>query len=122
MTGASTDQQPSSDGSQSEVHPDLVRGLIGAAVAVSAWSTGTVLAKGIEMDGLAIGAYRSGAALRALSLGAGSREARDRALVRAARRQRQTEIVWQDEPFAAPPTEAEIAPDMTPPKPSRAAE
>lgn len=71
---------------------------------------------------LAIGAYRSGAALRALSLGAGSREARDRALVRAARRQRQTEIVWQDEPFAAPPSEAEIAPDMTPPKPLRAAE
>ena len=58
MTGASTDQQPSSDGSHSEVHPDLVRGLIGAAVAVSAWSTGTVLAKGIEMGGLAIGAYR----------------------------------------------------------------
>jgi drug/metabolite transporter (DMT)-like permease len=37
---------------------DLSRGLVGAAVAVCAWSTGTVLAKGIEMGGLAIGAYR----------------------------------------------------------------
>ncbi len=33
-------------------------GLIGAAIAVCAWSTGTVLAKGIDMGGLAIGAYR----------------------------------------------------------------
>ena len=37
---------------------DLSRGLIGAGIAVCAWSTGTVLAKGIGMDGLAIGAYR----------------------------------------------------------------
>ena len=37
---------------------DLSRGLIGAAIAVCAWSTGTVLAKGIDMGGLAIGAYR----------------------------------------------------------------
>lgn len=37
---------------------DLSRGLLGAGVAVCAWSTGTVLAKGIDMGGLAIGAYR----------------------------------------------------------------
>ena len=37
---------------------ELSRGLIGAAIAVCAWSAGAVLAKGIEMDGLAIGAYR----------------------------------------------------------------
>jgi drug/metabolite transporter (DMT)-like permease len=37
---------------------DLSRGLVGAAIAVCAWSTGTVLAKGIDMGGLAIGAYR----------------------------------------------------------------
>lgn len=37
---------------------DLTLGLAGAAVAVCAWSAGTILAKGIEMGGLAIGAYR----------------------------------------------------------------
>lgn len=37
---------------------DLSRGLLGAAIAVCAWSTGTVLAKGIDMGSLAIGAYR----------------------------------------------------------------
>lgn len=37
---------------------DVSRGLVGAAIAVCAWSTGTVLAKGIDMGGLAIGAYR----------------------------------------------------------------
>ena len=37
---------------------DLSRGLVGAAIAVCAWSTGTVLAKGIDMGSLAIGAYR----------------------------------------------------------------
>lgn len=37
---------------------DLSAGLIGAAIAVCAWSTGTVLAKGIDMGGLAIGTYR----------------------------------------------------------------
>ncbi len=37
---------------------ELPRGLVGALIAVCAWSTGTVLAKGIEMGGLAIGAYR----------------------------------------------------------------
>ena len=36
----------------------LSRGLIGAGIAVCAWSTGAVLAKGIDMGGLAIGAYR----------------------------------------------------------------
>lgn len=39
-------------------YDDLPRGLIGALIAVCAWSTGTVLAKGIAMGGLAIGAYR----------------------------------------------------------------
>ncbi len=39
-------------------YDDLPRGLIGALIAVCAWSTGTVLAKGIQMGGLAIGAYR----------------------------------------------------------------
>ncbi len=37
---------------------DLSRGLIGAIVAVSAWSTGTILAKYIDMGALAIGFYR----------------------------------------------------------------
>ena len=37
---------------------DLSRGLIGAAIAVCAWSTGTILAKYIDMGGLAIGFYR----------------------------------------------------------------
>ncbi|MGA9279219.1 MAG: DMT family transporter [Ilumatobacter sp.] len=37
---------------------ELSAGLIGAAIAVCAWSTGTVLAKGIQMGGLAIGTYR----------------------------------------------------------------
>ncbi len=37
---------------------DVSRGLLGAGIAVCAWSTGTVLAKGIGMGGLAIGAYR----------------------------------------------------------------
>ena len=37
---------------------DLTRGLIGAGIAVCAWSTGTILVKAVEMGGLAIGAYR----------------------------------------------------------------
>lgn len=37
---------------------DLSRGLLGAGIAVCAWSTGTVLTKGIDMGGLAIGFYR----------------------------------------------------------------
>jgi len=34
------------------------RGLLGAGIAVTAWSTGTILAKYLDMDALAIGAYR----------------------------------------------------------------
>ena len=34
------------------------RGLIGAGIAVTAWSTGTILAKYLDMDALAIGTYR----------------------------------------------------------------
>jgi drug/metabolite transporter (DMT)-like permease len=37
---------------------ELGRGLTGAAIAVCAWSTGTVITKHIDMGGLAIGAYR----------------------------------------------------------------
>ncbi len=37
---------------------DVSRGLAGAGLAVCAWSTGTVIAKHIDMGGLAIGAYR----------------------------------------------------------------
>lgn len=37
---------------------DLTRGLIGAGIAVCAWSTGTILVKAVDMGGLAIGAYR----------------------------------------------------------------
>ena len=37
---------------------DVTTGLIGSGIAVCAWSTGTVLAKAIEMDSLAIGTYR----------------------------------------------------------------
>jgi drug/metabolite transporter (DMT)-like permease len=37
---------------------DVSAGLIGAGIAVCAWSTGTVLAKGIEMGSLAIATYR----------------------------------------------------------------
>lgn len=37
---------------------DTTAGLAGAGVAVCAWAAGTILAKGIAMGGLAIGAYR----------------------------------------------------------------
>lgn len=37
---------------------DVSRGLVGALIAVSAWSTGTILAKYIDMGGLAIGFWR----------------------------------------------------------------
>ena len=47
---------------------------------------------------LSAGAYRSLSDLRALSMGRGSPEARDRALGRAARRIEGTEIVWTEEP------------------------
>lgn len=39
---------------------ELSRGLVGAGIAVCAWSTGTVLTKYIDMGGLAIGTYRFG--------------------------------------------------------------
>ena len=39
-------------------HGDVPRGLIGALIAVCAWSTGTIMAKSIGMGGLAIAAYR----------------------------------------------------------------
>ena len=34
------------------------RGMLGAGLAVTAWSTGTILAKYLDMDALAIGTYR----------------------------------------------------------------
>ncbi|MEM9748888.1 MAG: DMT family transporter [Actinomycetota bacterium] len=37
---------------------ELGRGLLGAGIAVTAWSTGTILAKYIDMGALAIGVYR----------------------------------------------------------------
>lgn len=48
---AATPVTPGGDG-------DLPRGLLGAGLAVTAWSTGTILAKYIDMDALAIGTYR----------------------------------------------------------------
>lgn len=53
MTTQEAGAAPSTD-----TDSELVRGLVGAGLAVSAWSTGTILAKYIEMDALAIGAYR----------------------------------------------------------------
>jgi drug/metabolite transporter (DMT)-like permease len=53
MTGVSAAGAPAGAEAREVSH-----GLIGAAIAVCAWSTGTVLAKGIDMGGLAIGAYR----------------------------------------------------------------
>jgi drug/metabolite transporter (DMT)-like permease len=50
-----TGTQPAMGGTEGR---ELSAGLVGAAIAVCAWSTGTVLAKGIEMGGLAIGTYR----------------------------------------------------------------
>ncbi len=57
MTTTSTDaaSAPSSPGADTK---DLSRGLIGAGIAVCAWSTGTILAKYIDMGSLAIGFYR----------------------------------------------------------------
>ncbi len=63
---------------------------------------------------LGIGAYRSVAGLKALSLGRGSREARDIALKRAARKLKNPEIIW--EPDAYSDARAETA---VPPKPKR---
>jgi len=61
---------------------------------------------------LGIGAYRSAARLKALSLGPGSRAARDLALRAAWRRLKATEIVW----------DAPDLPETRPKKPLRAAE
>ena len=47
---------PSSSGGADEVSS----GLLGAGIAVTAWSTGTILAKYLDMDALAIGTYRFG--------------------------------------------------------------
>lgn len=54
-TSAGTGRSVQAPGAEAR---DLSHGLAGAAIAVCAWSTGTVLAKGIDMGGLAIGAYR----------------------------------------------------------------
>jgi len=52
-TGATgADSSPEADARE------LSRGLVGAAIAVCAWSTGTILAKYIDMGSLAIGFYR----------------------------------------------------------------
>ncbi len=55
MTTTSTG---TADASSDAAARDLSRGLIGAAIAVCAWSTGTILAKYIDMGSLAIGFYR----------------------------------------------------------------
>ncbi len=39
---------------------ELSQGLLGAAIAVTAWSTGTILAKAIDMPALSLGVYRFG--------------------------------------------------------------
>jgi len=76
---------------------------------------------------IGIGAYRTGTALAALSFGADSAVARDRALERAARRTRPGDLVWtENEPEPAPAPrwselEAEAAVEAGPPAP-RAAE
>ncbi len=41
-----------------EPRTELSKGLIGAAIAVTAWSAGSVLAKGIDMPGMSLGVYR----------------------------------------------------------------
>jgi drug/metabolite transporter (DMT)-like permease len=54
VTTTSADAPGASDAAARE----LSRGLIGAGIAVCAWSTGTILAKYIDMGSLAIGFYR----------------------------------------------------------------
>jgi drug/metabolite transporter (DMT)-like permease len=49
---------PNAPGASDAAAKDLSRGLIGAGIAVCAWSTGTILAKYIDMGSLAIGFYR----------------------------------------------------------------
>lgn len=56
MTTAARPETTADDGAPGD--SDLGRGLLGAGLAVTAWSTGTILTKYIEMDALAIGAYR----------------------------------------------------------------
>jgi multidrug efflux pump len=51
---------------------------------------------------LGIGAYRSAARLKALSLGRESREARDIALGKVARTDKNPELIWEMDPFRAP--------------------
>lgn len=60
MTTSAEPTSPTSGGSSSEPSDaaELPRGLLGAGIAVTAWSTGTILAKYIDLDALAIGAYR----------------------------------------------------------------
>ena len=55
---------------------------------------------------LSVGAYRTLSGLRALSMGPGSQEARDRALGRAARRLGHPEIVWDEEAETVAPLPA----------------
>jgi len=57
VTTRSTDA-PNAASSPDPDARELSRGLIGAAIAVCAWSTGTILAKYIDMGSLAIGFYR----------------------------------------------------------------
>jgi drug/metabolite transporter (DMT)-like permease len=52
---ATTSTDPASAAAEAR---DLSRGLVGAGIAVCAWSTGTILAKYIDMGSLAIGFYR----------------------------------------------------------------
>jgi drug/metabolite transporter (DMT)-like permease len=49
---------PNASSASDAAAKDLSRGLIGAGIAVCAWSTGTILAKYIDMGSLAIGFYR----------------------------------------------------------------
>ncbi len=57
MTATSTGATSAPSSPDAEAR-DLSRGLIGAGIAVCAWSTGTILAKYIDMGSLAIGFYR----------------------------------------------------------------
>ncbi|MFN3936971.1 MAG: efflux RND transporter permease subunit [Gemmobacter sp.] len=68
-----------------------------------------------------VGAYRTAAALRALSSGSGSVEARDRALAKAARRTRVADLIWWEEP-AMPEAPATVGPTLSRQRPSPAEE
>ncbi len=57
MTTTSADA-PGAPGASDAAARELSHGLIGAGIAVCAWSTGTILAKYIDMGSLAIGFYR----------------------------------------------------------------